>query len=155
MAPTPEPLPSEGTTESTLDQLKATIYNPTILGHSQILQRLFFFLFKHKRGFPGGSDGKESAWSAGDPGSIPGSGRSSRGRNGYPLQYSCLENSMDRGAWQATVHRITKESETTEQLTLLLLHPNVKGMVKFLAFHLRNITEISNSFGIIIFLPTR
>ena len=50
-------------------------------------------------GFPDGSDGKESTCNAGDPGSIPGSGRSPGERNGYPLQYSCLENSMDRGAW--------------------------------------------------------
>ena len=49
-------------------------------------------------GFPGGSDGKESACSAGDPGSIPGSGRAHGEGNGNPLQYSCLENSMDRGA---------------------------------------------------------
>ena len=59
-------------------------------------------------GFPGGSDGKESACSAGDPGSIPGPGRSPGERNGYPLQYSCLENSMDRGAWQATVRGVAK-----------------------------------------------
>ena len=59
-------------------------------------------------GFPGGSDGKESAHNAGDPGSIPGSGRSPGEGNGNPLQYSCLENSMDRGAWQATVHGVTK-----------------------------------------------
>ena len=45
---------------------------------------------------------------AGDPGSIPGSGRAPGEGNGNPLQYPCLENSMDRGAWQATVHRITK-----------------------------------------------
>ena len=51
------------------------------------------------RGFPGGSDGKESACSAGDPGSIPGLGRSPGEGNGNPLQYSCLENSMDKGAW--------------------------------------------------------
>ena len=49
------------------------------------------------RGFPGGSDSKESAWSAGDMGSIPESGRFPREENSYPLQYSCLENSMDRG----------------------------------------------------------
>ena len=60
-------------------------------------------------GFPGGSDGKESAGNAGDLGLIPGSGRSSGEGNGYPLQYSCLENSMDRGAWQATVHAVTKK----------------------------------------------
>ena len=50
-------------------------------------------------GFPGGSDGKASACNAGDPGSIPGSGRSPGEGNGNPLQYSCLENSMDGGAW--------------------------------------------------------
>ena len=59
-------------------------------------------------GFPGGSDNKQSACNAGDLGSTPGSGRSPREENGYPLQYSCLENSMDRGAWQATVHGIAK-----------------------------------------------
>ena len=59
-------------------------------------------------GFPGGSDSKESACNAGDPGSIPGSGRSPREGNGYLLQYSCLENSMDGGAWQDTVHGVTK-----------------------------------------------
>ena len=55
-------------------------------------------------GFPGGSDCKESACNAGDLGSIPELGRSPEERNGYPLHYSCLENSIDRGAWQATVH---------------------------------------------------
>ena len=50
-------------------------------------------------GFPGGSDGKASACNAGDPGSIPGSGRSPGEGNGDPLQHSCLENPMDRGAW--------------------------------------------------------
>ena len=58
--------------------------------------------------FPGGSDGKKSACNARDPGSIPRSGRSPGEGNGYPLQYSCLENSMDRGAWQATDHWGTK-----------------------------------------------
>ena len=52
-----------------------------------------------KCGFPGGSDSKTSICNAGDPGSIPGSGRSPGGVNGNPLQYSCLENPMDRGAW--------------------------------------------------------
>ena len=56
---------------------------------------------------PGGSDSKESACSAGDPGSIPGLGRSPRG-NGYPLQYSCLRNLMDRGAWWATVQGLQR-----------------------------------------------
>ena len=56
-------------------------------------------------GFPGGSDSKESACSARDMGSIPGLGRAPGEGNGYPLQYSSLENPVDRGAWQATVHR--------------------------------------------------
>ena len=60
------------------------------------------------RGFPGYSEGKEFACNAGDKGSIPGSGRSPGEGNGNPLQYSCLENSMDRGAWWAAVHRVTK-----------------------------------------------
>ena len=59
-------------------------------------------------GFPGGSEGKASAWNAGDPGLIPGSGRSPGGENGNPLQYSCLENPMDRGAWWATVHGVAE-----------------------------------------------
>ena len=58
--------------------------------------------------FPSGSDGKESACNAGDLGLIPKSGRSPGKGNGNPLQYSCLENSMDKGAWQATVHRVAK-----------------------------------------------
>jgi len=59
-------------------------------------------------GFPGGSDGKESVCKEGDPGLIPGLGRSPGEVNSNPLQYSCLENSMDRGVWQATVHGIAK-----------------------------------------------
>ena len=59
-------------------------------------------------GFPGGSEGKASACNAGDLDSIPGSGRSPGEGNGNPLQYSCLENSMDRGAWWATVHGVAK-----------------------------------------------
>ena len=66
--------------------------------------------------FPGSSDGKASTCNAGDPGSIPGSGRSSEKGNGNPLQYSCLENSMDREAWQTTVHGVAKELDMTEQL---------------------------------------
>ena len=61
--------------------------------------------------------GKESACNAGDPGSIPGSGRSPGERNGTSLQYSCLENSMDGGAWWSTVHGVA-ESDRTKQLTV-------------------------------------
>ena len=59
-------------------------------------------------GFPRGSDGKESASNAGDLGLILGSGRFLGAENGNPLQCSCLENSTDRGTWQATVHGVTK-----------------------------------------------
>ena len=63
------------------------------------------------RGFPGGTVVKESACSAGDVrdvGSVPGSGRSPGGGNGNPLQYSCLENSMDRGTWWATIYGVAQ-----------------------------------------------
>ena len=59
-------------------------------------------------GFPGGSDGKESACNAGDVGLIPGLGRSPGEGNGNPFQYSCLENPMDRGAWQDTDRGVAK-----------------------------------------------
>ena len=58
--------------------------------------------------FPVSSAGKESTCNAGDPGSIPELGRSPGGGHGNPLQYSCLENPMDRGVWWATVHRVAQ-----------------------------------------------
>ena len=70
-----------------------------------------------KISFPGGSDGKESACNAGDWGLIPGSGRPPEERKGYPLQYSCLEISIDRGL-AGYSPRGLKESDTTERLTL-------------------------------------
>ena len=60
------------------------------------------------KSFPYGSDSKESAFNVGDPGSIPGSGRYLGEGNGYPLLYSCLENSIDRGACRAIVHGVAK-----------------------------------------------
>ena len=62
-------------------------------------------------------DGKVSAYSAGDLGSIPGSGRSSGEGNGNPLQYSCLENPMDGGTWYATVHGVIKSRTRLSELT--------------------------------------
>ena len=73
-------------------------------------------LFGHW-GVPGGSDGKAYARNAGDLSSIPGSGRSPAEGNGYPLQYSCLENPMDGGAWWATVHGIAKSQTQLSDFT--------------------------------------
>ena len=70
--------------------------------------------------FPSGSDGKESDWSAGDLGLIPGSGRSPGEGNGNPLQYSCLENPMDGGAWWATIHGVTKSQTWMSNFTFTL-----------------------------------
>ena len=68
----------------------------------------------------GGSVGKESACNAGDRSWIPGSGRSPGEGNSYLLQYSCLENPTDRGAWQTTVQRVKKGTDTTEWFSLPL-----------------------------------
>ena len=68
----------------------------------------YFLQIQGFLGFPGGSDSKESACNAGDLSSILGLGRSSGEGNGYPLQYSCLGNPMDRGAWRARIHGVTK-----------------------------------------------
>ena len=75
--------------------------------HSIGLQRVGQDLMT-EQGFSHSSVGKESACNAGDPGSIPGSGRSPGEGNGNPLQHSCLENTMDRGAWRATVYGVAK-----------------------------------------------
>ena len=65
-------------------------------------------LGSQRMGLPGGSDGQELACNMREPGLIPGSGRSSGEGNGNPLQYSCLENPMDKGSWWVTVHGVTK-----------------------------------------------
>ena len=82
------------------------------------------------QGFPGSSEVKVSACNVGDLGLIPGSGRSPGEGNGNPLQYTCLENPMDGGAWGATVH-CRKESDTPEQLhfhfSLSVLAPGPKN----------------------------
>ena len=79
--------------------------------------------------FSGNSDGKASVYNAGDPGSIPGSGRSPGEGNGNPLQYSCLANSMDAGAWWATVHGVPKS-----QTRLSDFNVNVPILKKFRYF---------------------
>ena len=73
-------------------------------------------------GFPGGSDGKESSCNAGDLGSIPGLGRFPGEGNGYTLQYSGLENSIDRGAWQATVHESKSDGHNRATSTFKVTH---------------------------------
>ena len=84
-------------------------------------------------GFPGGSEVKASACNVGDLGSIPGSGRSPGEGNGNPLQYSCLENPMDRGAWWATVHGVAESgaTEVTEHVHLSQSRTTLKGCVIF------------------------
>ena len=83
------------------------------------LLTIFATSYEFIGGFPSGSDGKESC-NAGDLGLIPESGRSAREGNDYPLQYSCLENSMDRGAWWESQDPLRlcgrKDLDTTEQL---------------------------------------
>ena len=85
-------------------------------------------------GFPGGSDGKESASSVRDLGLISGLGRSPGEGNEYRLQYSCLENSMDRGAWQATVHGVTKNQT---QLSNFHIHLTLKVCTLIQYFRVR------------------
>ena len=80
--------------------------NDVCISNSQVV--MLHLVLSKTEGFPGDSDSNESACSAGNPGLISELGRSSGERNGNPFQYCCLENSMDRGAWQATVHSITK-----------------------------------------------
>ena len=86
-------------------------------------------------GFPGGSVAKNPPANAGDEGSIPGLGRSPGEANGYPLQYSCLGNPLDRGAWQATVHGghrvghdfVIKQQYATTQRGLIAYHLGNQG----------------------------
>ena len=71
-------------------------------------------------GFPGGSEVKASAWNAGDSGLIPGLGRSPGEGNGKSLQYFCLENPMEGGAWWATVHGVAKSQTRLSDLILII-----------------------------------
>ena len=84
-------------------------------------------------GFPGGSNGKMSDCNARDPASIPGSGITPGGRNGNPLQYSCLENSMDRGAWWATGHEVAKSRTQLSDFTSLQLYYSITICIPFIS----------------------
>ena len=87
---------------------KERIAPPVFSLHATHFDDLIYYKQCKTTGFPGGSDGKESACNVGDPDLIPGSGRSPGEGNGNPLQYSCSESIMDRGAWWATVHGVAK-----------------------------------------------
>ena len=90
------------------------------ISYSSLILIFLIRTYIQHEGFPGGSGSKESTCNAGDPGS----GKSPGEENGYPLHYSCLENSMDREAWQATVHRVAKhQTQLREEKT---------GKIKFL-----------------------
>ena len=100
---------------------------------SEGLRNIFFWLVIHFWlllsliwGFPGSSGVKNPPANEGDTGSIPGWGRSPRKGNGNPLQYSCLENSMDRGAWWATAHGVTQSQTWLKQLGTLGAHTFTK-----------------------------
>ena len=101
---------------------------------TQLIQTLSIFSWPHpisylivtSQDFPGGSDGKVSAYSVGDQGSIPGLGRSPGEGNGNLLQYSCLENPMDERVWQATVHGVAKRwTQLNDFTSLHRLHVSV------------------------------
>ena len=82
-------------------------------------------------GFPSGLSSKESTFNAGDTGdmaSIPGSGRIPGEGNGYPLQYSCLEDPMDRGVWRASVHRVSKSRTRLKRLSM---HTHITEICKY------------------------
>ena len=96
-------------------------------------------------GFPGGSEVKASACNAGELGSIPGLGRSSGEGNGNPLRYSCLENPMDREAWWATVHWVTKSRTRLSNFTFTFTFSNSSSS---------EYSEISDNF-IQIYIPDK
>ena len=102
--------------------------------------------------FSEGSDSKESACNVVNLDSVSGSGRSSGEGNGYPLQCSCLENPMDRGAWRATVHGGHEELDTTEQLTLSHFRreqgKNERGRMKEFAWPLKKIHHFSGTVNV-------
>ena len=88
------------------------LYNVMLVSAVQPCESAISIYTSPPSSFPGGSDGKESAYNVGDLGSIPGLGRYPGSGHGNPLQYSCLENPMNRGAWRATVRGVAKSDET-------------------------------------------
>ena len=101
--------------------IKTVWYLPSLCrsGHVRFTPQKWFIYFQiqYLWGFPGGSDGKDSAHNTGGSGLIPGSGRSPGGGNGKPLQYSCLGNPMDREAWWATIHGVAKSQTRLSDFT--------------------------------------
>ena len=93
-------------------------YSPSGHKESGATERLHFLSLMPLTDFPSGSDCKMSVYNARDLGSIPGLGRFPGEGNGNPLQYSCLENPMDRGAWWATVHGVSKSRTRLSDFTL-------------------------------------
>ena len=98
------------------------------------------FPYSYLLTFPG-SDGKESFCNAGDLSLIPGSGRSPGEGKSYPVQYSCVENPMDRGAWRAVVHRVTKSQTQLSDLTVAV----GSFVVAPLGFSMCSIISLANS----------
>ena len=121
----------------------------------------FVYSLTHYGGFPGGSDGKESACSAGDLCVIPRSGWSPGGGNNNPLQYSCLENPMDRGTWQVTVRGVTKSGtqlkrlvqfSSVAQLCLTLCDPMDCSTPDFPGHH--QLPELAQTHAIKLVMPS-
>ena len=102
-------------------------------------------------GFPRWLDCKESACNAGDLGSIPASGRSPGRGNGNPLQYSCLENSIDRGAWWATVHGVTKSQTRLSDNTQSFNYWQIFSLSLVSLFSIVRSSAISNALNIFLY----
>ena len=97
---------------------------------SALLLNISWLYVLEFKGFPVGSDGKESACSAADLCLISGLGRSPGKGNGNPLQYSCLENSLNRGAWQVTFHRVAKSCKPSQRLSTHMHRPHRRKLIK-------------------------